>query len=56
MTFNKAIAMFKIAYNKSPEYLCDMYKLRNLKNNNDSITLRSVTNRDYCIPNCKLEL
>ena len=56
VTYNKSIAMFKIANRKCPEYLCDMHKMRNINSDNGIITLRSVTNRDFCIPQCKLEL
>ena len=56
VTFNKSLAMFKIANHKSPEYLCDMYKMRDINNDNGNITLRSVTNKNFCIPKCKLEM
>ena len=48
--------MVKIANHKFPEYLCDMYKMREINNDNGNITLRSVTNRDFCIPKCNLEM
>ena len=54
VTYNKSIAMFKIANHKSPQYLCDMHKMKDSDNGNK--ILRSVTNRDFYIPQCKLEM
>ena len=55
-TFNKAIAMFKIAYDDSQKYLRDMFKMKEQVNANNTITLRSVTNMNLWIPQIKLEI
>ena len=52
MTYNKYVAMLKIANHKWPEYVCDMYKMRNINNDYGNITLRSATNRYFGIPQC----
>ena len=54
--FNKAIAMFKIAHDDSPNYLRDMFKTNEQANTNNTITLRSVTNMNFWIPQSKLEI
>ena len=50
VTFNKAIAMFKIAHDGSLNYLRDMFKMKEQVNTNSTITLRSVTNMNFWIP------
>ena len=48
--------MFKIAHDESPNYLCDMFKMKEQDNANSTITLRSVTNMNFWIPKAKLEI
>ena len=48
--------MFKIAHDDSPNYLRDMFKTNEQANTNNTITLRSVTNMNFWIPQSKLEI
>ena len=51
---NKAKIMYKVATNISPVYLTEMFQLRG-SNNDETMTLRSDSNKNFKIPRPKLK-
>ena len=47
--------MFKVSNNIAPEYLTDLFKMRE-SNGNSILNLRSVSNKHFLIPNTKMNL
>ena len=52
---NKAKIMFKVATNISTFYLTEMFQLRG-SNNDETMTLRSDSNKNFNIPRPKLNM
>ena len=55
MFINKAKIMYKVATNISPIYLTEMFQLRG-NNNDETMTLRSDSNKKFKIPRPKLNM
>ena len=51
----KAKVMYKVSNNIAPEYLSDLFKMRE-SNSNSILNLRSVSNKHFLIPNTKMNL
>ena len=54
--FMKARAMYKVANRIAPEYLMDLFQMRNVNINDTLSNLRSVANRNSLIPKPKIGL
>ena len=52
----KAKVMYKVANRIAPEYLMDLFQMRNVNINNTLPNLRSVANRNFLIPKPKIGL
>ena len=51
----KAKVMYKVSNNIAPEYLTDLFKMRE-SNSNSTLHLRSVSNKHFQIPKPKINL
>ena len=51
----KAKVMYKVSNNIAPEYLTDLFKMRE-SNSNSTLNLRSVSNKHFLIPKPKINL
>ena len=51
----KAKVMYKVSNNIAPEYLTDLFKMRE-SNSNSTLNLRSVSNKHFLIPKPKTNL
>ena len=51
----KAKVMYKVSNNIAPEYLTDLFKMRE-SNSNTTLNLRSVSNKHFLIPKPKINL
>ena len=51
----KAKVMYKVSNNIAPEFLTDLFKMRE-SNSNSTLNLRSVSNKHFLIPKPKINL
>lgn len=53
---NKAKIMYKVHYNLAPSYLQELFQMRDVNLDNTTCNLRSVTQKNYLLPQAKCNL
>ena len=56
LVLQKAKVMYKVANRIAPEYLIDLFQMRNVNINDTLSNLRSAANRNFLIPKAKIGL